>query len=228
MEIIFILTEPAVPENIGAAARAIKTMGFHVLRLVNPANHLADEARWLAHGSAEILEQAQVFNSFTESIRDLDFVMATTAKQRSAKFDYYTPEEAKSILSQKSSSVERIGIVFGREESGLTNEELAQCDLAVTIPMKISYPSVNLAQAVMIMAYEFSDSENISSHSSNKQSNYPLLKTKVIELLSKLGILADSNLHGRIMERFSLVGDTDVNLLLSIFSKLENKLRQNR
>lgn len=223
MEFIFVLTEPAVPENIGATARAIKTMGFNQLRLINPANHLADEAKWLAHGSVEILEQAQVFSSFSESINDLDFIMATTAKHRSAKFDYYSPKEAKLILSQKSSSVERVGIVFGREESGLTNEELAQCDLAISIPMKTSYPSINLAQAVMILAYEFSESQNISAFSSNKQPNYPLLKSKAIKLLNEVGINEGTNLQGRIMERFSLVHDVDVNLLLSILSRLEKQ-----
>jgi len=224
MEFIFILTEPAVPENIGSAARAIKTMGFKSLRLVNPADYLADEAKWLAHGSVEILENAKVFPSLKESVKDLDFLIATTAKHRSSKFDYYSSKEAKKILALKSDSVSRVGIIFGREESGLTKDELSLCDLAISIPMKIVYPSINLAQAVMIIAYEFSEIRDLPKETSNKQTNYPLLKNKAVSLLNEIGIKPETNLQGRIMERFSLLHDTDINLLLSIFAKIENHL----
>ena len=82
MNISFILVEPAVPENIGAAARAIKTMGFNDLRLVNPCDHLDMRAKMLAHASHEILENAKIFTNLSDAIADLDFTIATSAKQR--------------------------------------------------------------------------------------------------------------------------------------------------
>ena len=80
MEICFILYKPAVPGNVGAAARAMNTMGFSHMRLINPCNHLGDEARMLAHGSHHILENATVHKTFEEAVGDLDLVICTTAK----------------------------------------------------------------------------------------------------------------------------------------------------
>jgi tRNA/rRNA methyltransferase len=156
IDVIFVLVEPAVPENIGAAARALKTTGFTQIRLVNPCNHLADEAKWLAHGSNDILEAADVFASLKEALDGVDFAVGTTAKNRSAKADYYTPEAAKGLIFKKSGTISKIAIVFGREESGLTNGELRMCDIASSIPLFAPYPSINLAQSVMIYAYVFS------------------------------------------------------------------------
>lgn len=223
MEYFFILTEPAVPENIGAAARAIKTMGFSALRLVNPANHLADEAKWLAHASNDILESATVYKNLDDAIADLDFVIATTAKSRSSKFDYYTPEEAKRIAKEKGETIKTLGIVFGREESGLTNKEVKLCDIASTIPLATTYPSINLAQSVMVFAYVFSQAEKKQSVSINKHSNYTLLKDQSIELMESIGIDKSSNLFGRIVERIATLKDSDINLVLSVLNKLKKK-----
>lgn len=223
MELFFILTEPAVPENIGAAARAIKTMGFTQLRLVNPANHLADEARWLAHGSHEILESAELFQTLDEALVDIDFSMATTAKNRASKFDYYTPDEAKEILKAKGDSIEKAAIVFGREESGLTNLELGLCDIAITIPLKVSYPSINLAQAVMVCSYVFSNVDKNHTRVINKTNNYPLLLKKAETFLEHIAIKKGTNLSGRIKERIAKLSATDINLMLSILNRFEKK-----
>ena len=225
MEIIYILVEPAVPENIGAAARAIKTMGFTELRLINTKMHLADEAKWLAHGSKDILEGAKTYNSFADAISDIDFTVGTTAKNRSAKFDYYTPEEGRSIITAKSDSIKKVGIIFGREESGLKNDELALCDIAITIPLKAPYPSINLAQSVMIITYVFSNCKLKPDNLNNNKSNYVLLKQKAIKALNLIGITEGNNLHGRIMERLSLSKSTDIKLLLSILSRFEKNLK---
>ena len=224
MDIIFILTEPAVPENIGAAARAIKTMGFSELRLVNTKAHLKKEAKWLAHGSNDILEKASVYTNLHDSLHDIDFKIATTAKKRSVKFDYYTPEQANSIIESKNSSIKKIAIIFGREESGLTNEELSLCDIAVTIPLKTPYPSINLAQSVMIMAYTLSNCELKTNKSDNNTNNYVFLKQKTEELLGFIGINKDENLYGRVMERLSLTKNEDINVLLSVIGRLNKKI----
>ena len=85
MLIHFILVEPGLPENVGAAARALKTMGFHSLRLVNPCDHLQDRARWVAHGSTDILENARVFTSLEDAVADVDMIVGTSAKSRTVK-----------------------------------------------------------------------------------------------------------------------------------------------
>jgi len=225
MNISFVLVEPAVPENIGAAARAINTMGFNDLRLVNPADHLADEARWLAHGSVELLEQATIFQDFKSAIEDLDFVIGTTAKKRSSSHDYYSPESARQLINKKGHSISKIGIVFGREESGLKNEELLSCDIASSIPLRKSYPSINLAQSVMLYTYIFSSLElplNKAELEEN-ESIYKELKRNAKFILAKLNLREDSVLHNRILERIATASEDDTRLFLSFAKKFRRK-----
>ncbi|MBI9068282.1 MAG: tRNA/rRNA methyltransferase [Salinivirgaceae bacterium] len=224
MEYVFILVEPAVPENIGASCRAIKTMGFTSVRLINPKGHLNNEAKWLAHGSNDILENAQLFNNLSEATADIDFIIGTTAKNRSVKLDYYSPEEANTLIKNKKDSINKVAIVFGREESGLTNEELNLCDIAVSIPLFAPYPSINLAQSVMIMSYSLSKCELKNSISKNNTSDFTFLKQKAKRLLKSININEQHNLYGRIMERISIASDSDINIMLSVINKIEKKL----
>ena len=227
MDISFILVEPVVPENIGSAARALNTMGFSDLRLVNPANHLADEAKWLAHGSNEILEQAKIFHHFDEAIADLDFIIGTTAKKRSAKYDYYTPEQARVLVEKKTGIVSKIGIVFGSEESGLKNEELAVCDIASTIQLAKPYPSINLAQSVMLYGYVFSALQSeVKKNLEAKQDDtklYRELKNTSMDILQILHIEKGSNLYHRILERLAIINADDARLFLSFAKKFKQK-----
>lgn len=232
IDVIFVLVEAAVPENIGAASRALKTMGFTNLRLVNPSNHLADEAKWLAHGSNDILEAAQVFTTLKEALDGVDFAVGTTAKNRSTKADYYTPEAAKNLIYKKAGTISKMAIVFGREESGLTNEELRMCDIASSIPLYAPYPSINLAQSVMIYAYTFSTLEMRGSHASVTLSEpenhmYKELKKSASLLLGKLGIDKNINLYHRILERIAVTSADDSRLLLSFAKKIIQKFDKN-
>jgi TrmH family RNA methyltransferase len=149
----FILVEPQSPGNIGSAARALKTMGFSNLVLINPCDHLAPEARWLAHASEDILESARIAPSLYEVLQEMNFVVATTQRVRGYHFPFYTPAELGEKITPTSQE-NNIAIVFGRENTGLTNEELRQCHAISTVPAAVSHPSLNLAQAVMIYAYE--------------------------------------------------------------------------
>lgn len=227
MHISFILVEPAVPENIGAAARAIKTMGFTDFRLVNPSGHLADEAKWLAHGSHDILENVTVYCELKEAIKDLDFVIGTTAKNRSVKEDYYNPEEAREIILKKKDTISKIGIVFGREESGLKNEELRICDIASSVNLRNPYPSINLAQSVMIYAYIFSSfslgkpNEKVVPHEKGRIFNE--LKKNAADILHDLQIDNNPNLYHRMLERIAKVNSDDARLLLSFVKKIKQK-----
>jgi tRNA/rRNA methyltransferase len=228
VDVIFVLVEPAVPENIGAASRALKTMGFTKLRLVNPENHKADKAKWLAHGSTDILESALVFQNLEEAILGVDFVIGTTAKNRSTKADYYSPEELKSLVFQKADIISTIAIVFGREESGLTNEELRMCDVASSIPLHAPYPSINLAQSVMIYAYIFSSftlKNSIKSPNTEEISDrlYSELKQSASYILTKLEIDKNINLYYRMLERLAATSADDARLLISFAKKIMQK-----
>ena len=225
MHISFILVEPATPENIGAAARAIKTMGFGDLRLVNPCDHLADPARWLAHGSNDILEQASLFTSLSDAVKDVDFVIGTTAKQRSVKEDYLPARKLGQLLEGKKSFVRRAAVVFGREDSGLRNHELSCCDLVSSIPLASPFPSLNLAQAVMLYAYELSVAragrQTINTGGNPQSLNQ--LKQNIEVILQDLGFSPDTNIYPRILERLMLAGETDLNLLHSVAARYRQK-----
>ncbi len=151
--IYFILVEPQTPGNIGATARALKTMGFHNLVLVNPCDYDTPEARWMAHASEDILENTVVSDSLQKAVADMNFVAAATQRERGFHLPYFTPK----TLSDKIipiSMENKVALVFGREQSGLSNDELGHCDVITTIPANTRHPSLNLSQAVMVYCYE--------------------------------------------------------------------------
>lgn len=213
MEITFVLVEPAREENVGAAARAMKTMGFTNLRLVNPCNHVADRALATAHASSEILHEAHIFSSMADAVAGIDFVIGSTAKHRNVREDYHCVDDLPKILTEKGDSIHSVAIVFGREESGLTNDELALCHLLTTIPMRSKYPSLNLGQAVMVYAYElskvnFNYSKRADRHVSAGE--FSIVRQRLSQVLSDINL--DSGIQKRVLERFSLLGKEDVAL----------------
>jgi tRNA/rRNA methyltransferase len=223
MHFTFILVEPKVPENIGASARALKTMGFDSLRLINPCPYIDGKAKWVAHGAYDILENSVVYPSLKDAITDLDLVIGTTARYRLVKKEYISLNKLQNTLEGQFESTKRVGIVFGREESGLTNEEIQICDLTTSIPLKEEFPSLNLSQAVMIYAYELS---NLPPRLLNTQSKSPpevsvkALKSKIDLILAATGIKENDALHGRIMERVALASDIDIKLIHSVATAL--------
>lgn len=144
MRLTIILVGPARAENVGAAARAMKTMGFRDLRIVDSEAHLAPAARWVAHGSGDILDGITTYSTLAEALHDVDFTVATTARSR-ARFHYYaTPQQLLPLLEEKANWMTHTALVFGREDAGLTNEELALADVLTGVPMAADYPSLNL------------------------------------------------------------------------------------
>jgi tRNA/rRNA methyltransferase len=226
LEIHFILYKPAVPGNIGSAARAMKTMGFRYLRLIDPCDHLGEKARTLAHGSQDILESARLFEDFESAVSDLDLVVCTTAKGRTAKHDYHSSRSIRSQLEKKADLLQKVGFLFGTEESGLPNTLVLKSDLAMSIPMKGSYPSLNLAQAVMITAYELSPlNQPVKPGTALSKSGegWGTLKRQAVQLLQDAGIREGSPLFHRIMERMATLSSTDIPLFLSVISRLQEK-----
>ncbi len=222
MDLYFILVKPAVPGNIGAAARAIKTMGYTRLRLVALGAYLRLEAMMLAPALDEILDVAQVFAGLQEAIADLDMTVATTAKTRNTRVEYFSVSEVPGMIQSKGSTVNKIGLVFGREESGLTNDEIRMCDLVSSIPMKGSYPSLNLGQSVMIYAYLMASFERAksesTSHSLDKE-GFRAMMDKSKKVLKELDIERNPALHNRILERLASLGEDDIHLLHSILNR---------
>ncbi len=216
---MFILSSPAREENVGAAARAIKTMGMAQLRLVNPlCDHMGERAIATAHGSREILEEAAVFASLPEAAEDLSLLIGSAAKKRNIREDRHPLNALPDLLKRKGDMLRRVGIVFGGEESGLSNRELDQCDLLTTIPMARKYPSLNLGQAVMVYASTLSAlTLNIASKKPSPATGDELkvVKEKAMQVLSDVEIPEDHIIHRRIMERLMMLDQDDMHLFHS-------------
>lgn len=151
--ISIVLVRPRFPENIGSVARAMKNMGLHRLLIVNGCSPFHMNAYKLASGAEDILERAEEFVGLREALSDMGCVVGTTSRRGRERFPLLTPRElADKILSL--SQENSVGLVFGSEKEGLTNEELSLCHLYGRIPTSDSFPSLNLAQAVMIFCYE--------------------------------------------------------------------------
>jgi len=226
VDISFILVEPKVPENLGSAARAIKTMGFKNLSLVNPCEFNEGKARWVAHGSNDILDDAKVFNTLLDAVKEYDLVIGTTARHRVSKSEYIEISQLRTFLEARRSEYNKIAIVFGKEESGLTNEQLDLCDVTSTIPMAVNFPSLNLAQAVMLYAFILNknlNNEETNNDQGNNSRSLSTLKEKMEKLLEGTDISRNKVLKGRIMERLALASVTDIKLLHSITNSLLNK-----
>ncbi len=230
MQFTFILVEPKLPENVGAAARAMKTMGFGDMRLVNPCDHLGERARWMAHGSNDILEKATVFESFAQATADLDFIVGATARRRGIRQDYFTGDELLHLLRSKGKTVRRVGVAFGREDRGLLNEEIAMCDALASAPMSASYPSLNLAQAVMVFAYILSPfvlKVNRGKARRPHGNEFRALKNRVRALFTRIDLHRTPNIVNRLLERMAALTEEDVHLLHSVCARLEEKLTVN-
>ncbi|BBT79596.1 tRNA (cytidine/uridine-2'-O-)-methyltransferase TrmJ [Aeromonas veronii] len=220
MKLYFVLVAPARPANVGAAARAMKTMGFDAMRLVASRVHEEEEASWVAHGAQEILTQAEAFDTLPEALADMDLVIATTARERGRYQHYLTPGEIREQIRSKP-SLNKVAIVFGCEESGLSNEQLAEVDLISYLPLKVSYPSLNLGQAIMLYAYEMSqlvdelnaDGAAAVAENFDNAGQVRVLKSKTAELLGELGVSRDEKLHQWVMDRVPMLPQRDLNML---------------
>jgi len=142
------------PGNIGAAARAIKTMGLSNLDLVCPKEFPSNEATYRSKAAKDILQKASVYETLLESVSDCEMVIGTSARNRKVPWPVLSPKNASIEINTAVKNSSKVAIVFGREDRGLTNEELGLCNLHVHIPTTEEYSSLNLAQAVQIIAYE--------------------------------------------------------------------------
>lgn len=152
-KISIVLVEPQNPGNIGMVCRAMKNMGLADLRLVNPCQHIHPEAHKFAVSAKELLHRAKVFPSLTAALADSPLSVATTRRHGKYRQEIYAPDEVvRKIFPDLASH--RAAFVFGREDSGLTTDELSLCRWHATIASSDEYGSLNLAQAVLVFCYE--------------------------------------------------------------------------
>jgi len=148
-----VLVNTSHPGNIGAAARAMKTMGLTDLRLVDPKIFPSAEATALASGSSDILANARVVATLEEAVADCSLVIGTSARSRTIPWPLMDARQAGEAVRIESET-HPVAIVFGREDRGLTNEELQRCNYHVSIPTDEEYGVLNIAAAVQVLAYE--------------------------------------------------------------------------
>ncbi len=152
--ITVVLNEPKDPVNIGAVVRAMKNMGLGRLHLVRPDDFDAYRIEGVAHTGRDIITSANFFESLTDAIGHAHLVVGTTARGRAARRNYRRPREEAREVIEAAGSGQQVAIVFGREDRGLSNEELDRCDRVVVIPTDAESSSINLAQSVLVLAYE--------------------------------------------------------------------------
>ncbi|MBO1519980.1 tRNA/rRNA methyltransferase [Oceanisphaera pacifica] len=231
MQLYFVLKSPARAENVGAAARAMKTMGFSQMRVVNSQVHTEEKAHWVAHGAQEILTQAQCFDELASALADMDLVIATTARERGQVRHYLTPKQA--ICQVNNKCLQKVALVFGCEESGLSNQDLALADIISYLPLNVSYPSLNLGQAIMLYAYECSQSLNsnqsvLASKAQADNTQLKLLQQKTEQLLSDIGVGQHEKLAHWVSDRLPMLEQRDLNLLHLLYKDLNRALSSHK
>ena len=153
---VIILVEPQLGENIGMVARAMANFGLAELRLVHPRDGWPNEkARAAASRADHVIDAVAVFETVEHAVADLNFVFATTARPRDNFKPVKGPVEAGRVLRRRVEAGHRTGILFGREKFGLSNEEVSLADEIVTFPVNPAFSSLNIAQAVLLMSYEW-------------------------------------------------------------------------
>ena len=230
MQLSFILVESEVAENVGAAARALNTMGHRDLRLVRPrCDRNSDKAQILAHGSQHILNAAPIYQQLSEALDDIDLACATTARHRYEKYHYISARELPQQLQAKGESLQRVAIVFGGERSGLNRQDIAACDLITTIPQGNPHPSLNLAQAVMVYSFILSEAQatvQIRDQRLNRDAmppaEYANLKQSSLQLMTRIGLAERYQQY--VTRSLALLGAEDLYLLHNIRACLDRTL----
>ncbi len=153
---VVVLVNPQLGENIGMAARAMANFGLFELRLVDPREGWDRErAINAAAGASETVERAVVFPDLPSALKDVHYIYATTARPRDMVKVVITPEQAGTDMRVRQKKGQRLALLFGRERFGLNNDEVSLADVVVTAPVNPDYASLNIAQAVLLMSYEW-------------------------------------------------------------------------
>ena len=178
-----VLVDTIHPGNIGSVARAIKTMGLKRLSLVNPRVFPSGDANALAGNATDILENATLYSSIQDAIKNSTFVYATSARDRSIQWPILNAEQASTEIVEQANSEKEISIIFGKEDRGLTNDELELANKLIEIPANPEYPVLNIAMSVQLILYEIFKA---SSHDRPREwRDYPEVNSEQLQRLIK-------------------------------------------
>ncbi|MBN2689774.1 MAG: RNA methyltransferase [Gammaproteobacteria bacterium] len=234
-----ILVEPTHPGNIGATARAMKNMDLSELHLVNPKLFPHVEATARAAGADKILKNAHLHNELDEAIADCSLIIGTSARLRSLSLPLLTARESAEKIHTKHQQ-DKIAIIFGRESSGLNNEELYKCNYHIHIPTAEEFSSLNLAQAVQIVVYELrmaslQYSTNIKQEYTNEKpataAEMEHFYQHLQKVLAEIEFLKPSHTKKMLLRLRRLFNkanleQVELNILEGILSQVEYKLRK--
>ena len=233
----FILVNPQLGENIGACARALKNFGFSNLNIVSPRDSWPNtKARMTSVGAYNIIQKAKVYKNISDAVKKFDLVFASTARRRDVNKKHISIINFIKLLSKYKKS--KIGIMFGPEASGLSNQDLSLSNFIIQIPTSKKLTSLNLSHAVIIICYEIYRSLNFSEFRKEKALSKLASKNSIKILIKFLEKMLDSkkffnppekkksmilninNVFGRLE-----LSDKEIRILFSIFSALNKKDR---
>ncbi|ADM09742.1 hypothetical protein PB2503_08434 [Parvularcula bermudensis HTCC2503] len=189
---LVILVRPQLGQNIGATARAMLNFGLKGLRLVAPRDGWPNaDAKAMAAGAAEVLDGVRVFGTVAEAVADCHYVVATTARHRGVFLPVHTPVDTAGELRVRAARAERTAILFGAEKAGLETEEVAHAHALVTIPVNPAFPSLNLAQAVLVVAYEWAQAAGAAPLFTSPYQEDPATQAEREQLFTHLSTALD-------------------------------------
>ena len=227
------------PGNIGATARAMKNMGIVNMALVEPKEFPSDIATYRSKAAKDVLENAEVFDTLKMAISDCELVIGTSARERKVPWPILNPKDASQEVSRGSLN-NKVAVVFGREDRGLTNEELGLCNIHVHIPTDPEYSSLNLSQAVQIMVYEIRSAILENEGNEGNEGNWDVefadndqterLISHMDELMQEVDFYETDNprkllLRVRRFFKRSRLDVMEVNIFRGLFAAIQKKLK---
>tara|TARA_B100001057_G_scaffold205565_1_gene206264 strand:+ start:7025 stop:7762 length:738 start_codon:yes stop_codon:yes gene_type:complete len=238
-QVKIILIETSNSGNIGSVLRAMKTMGFKNLCLVNPKKFPSDEVKALAANAKDMIDDVVVVDTLDKALSDIDFVVGTSSRIRKVPWPNEPLNTVAPQINKIIESTTNVGILFGREDRGLTNDELQRCNLHMHIPANEEYPVLNLAMAVQVVCYQIYI-DTLSKKSLVKNDNWDVPKAKsnhvkrliehFISVAEELEVFNKGNprqIGARIKRMFTRIGldEMEVNFLRGFLAATEEKIK---
>ena len=238
-QVKIILIETTNSGNIGSALRAMKTMNFSRLCLVRPKDFPSDEVETMATNAKDLIKQIEVVDNLDEALEGMNFIVGTSSRMRKVPWPNETLENASPRIISEVENKTNVAILFGREDRGLTNDELQRCNLHLYIPANKDYPVLNLSMAVQVVCYqlyidgllhqdyvqsEYWDVPSAEANHVNRLINH------FIEVAEELEVFNKGNprqIGARIKRMFTRIGldEMEVNFMRGFLSAVEKKLR---
>ena len=238
-QVKIILIETSNSGNIGSVLRAMKTMDFKNLCLVNPKKFPSDEVKALAANAKDMIDDVVVVDTLDKALNDIDFAVGTSSRIRKVPWPNEPLNTVAPQINKIIESKTNVGILFGREDRGLTNDELQRCNLHMHIPANEEYPVLNLAMAVQVVCYQIYI-DSLSKNSLVKNDNWDVPKAKsnhvkrliehFISVAEELEVFNKGNprqIGARIKRMFTRIGldEMEVNFLRGFLAATEEKLK---